>query len=259
MNTRAWIIGAALAGALACAGARAQAPVTERQAQTYIRGGFLTDAAPAILSKDVKLGAELERQLALPPGADSRAIYDALVALVDPNDLAVRPAGADGESKQPLFKLESGDLALLIRYDLQANNIAFIERTESSPKPLAAAKPAPPAAAAVVTPKVTAVPPAPRSGLRIPGLTPYKIDIQQGNNVSAEALSRLQLGMSREQVRALLGTPLLTDIFHGDRWDYVYFREHPDGKRESRKLVVFFESGKLARFDGNIAAPKAAK
>lgn len=244
-----------MAGALACAGARAQAPVTERQAATYIRGGFLTDSAHAILSKDVRLGAELQRRLALPPGADSRAIYDALIALTDPNAIAVRRAGADGESKQPLFVLQSGEARLLIQYDLQANNISFVDQYSGPVEPIAVKKPAPPALAEPA--KAAVIRPAPRSMLRIPGITPYKIDIQQGNNVSQEAVSQLKLGMSREQVRALLGTPLLTDIFHGDRWDYVYFREHPSGAREQRKLAVHFDGGKLARVDG-AAAQKGA-
>jgi len=82
---------------------------------------------------------------------------------------------------------------------------------------------------------------------RIPGVTPYRMEIQQGNFISQEMLSQLKAGMSKEQVRLTLGTPLLADAFHADRWDYVYWREAPDGKRESRKLVVLFADGKLAR------------
>ena len=88
---------------------------------------------------------------------------------------------------------------------------------------------------------------------RIPGITPYKMDIQQGNYVSQEMVSQLKAGMSKEQVRFVLGTPLVTDIFHTDRWDYVYWREAPNGKREQRKLVVFFADGKLVRLDGDVA------
>jgi outer membrane protein assembly factor BamE len=91
---------------------------------------------------------------------------------------------------------------------------------------------------------------------RIPGVTPYKIEIQQGNYVSQEMVSQLKPGMTKEQVRTLLGTPLLNDIFHGDRWDYVWWREDQAGKREQRKLTVFFEDGKLARLDGDIVAAK---
>jgi outer membrane protein assembly factor BamE len=92
---------------------------------------------------------------------------------------------------------------------------------------------------------------------RIPGLTPYKIDIQQGNFVSEQMVAQLKPGMSKEQVRFVLGTPLLADIFHRDRWDYVYWREAPNGKREQRKLAVFFADDKLERVDGDIAAAKA--
>ena len=94
---------------------------------------------------------------------------------------------------------------------------------------------------------------------RIPGITPYKPDIQQGNFVSQEMVQQLKPGMTREQVRFLLGTPLLTDIFHADRWDYVYWRETPKGKRESRKLALFFSDGKLARMEGDVVWPAAGR
>ncbi|HEX9395764.1 MAG TPA: outer membrane protein assembly factor BamE [Burkholderiales bacterium] len=87
---------------------------------------------------------------------------------------------------------------------------------------------------------------------RIPGVTPYKIDIQQGNFISQEMVTQLKPGMSKEQVRSLLGTPLLTDIFHAERWDYVYWRLTPAGRRESRRLVVFFDDNKLARVGGDV-------
>ena len=86
---------------------------------------------------------------------------------------------------------------------------------------------------------------------RIPGVTPYRIEVQQGNFVSQEMLSQLKPGMSKEQVRLTMGTPLLADAFHADRWDYIYTREAPNGKRESRKLVVFFADNKLLRVDGD--------
>ena len=86
----------------------------------------------------------------------------------------------------------------------------------------------------------------------IPGITPYRMEIQQGNYVSQEMVSRLQKGMSKDQVRVILGTPLLTDIFHADRWDYVYRREAANGTREQRKLAVHFEDGKLARVEGDV-------
>jgi outer membrane protein assembly factor BamE len=87
---------------------------------------------------------------------------------------------------------------------------------------------------------------------RIPGVTPYRIDIQQGNYVSQEMVAQLKPGMTKEQVRFILGTPMVTDIFHSDRWDYVYWREAPNGKRETRKVTVLFEQGQLARVDGDV-------
>jgi len=64
-----------------------------------------------------------------------------------------------------------------------------------------------------------------------------------GQFVSQDMVAQLKAGMSKDQVRSTLGTPLLIDIFHGERWDYVYSRELPNGAREQRKLVVFFEDG----------------
>jgi outer membrane protein assembly factor BamE len=87
---------------------------------------------------------------------------------------------------------------------------------------------------------------------RIPGVTPYRIEIQQGNYVSQEMMAQLKPGMTKEQVRFILGTPMVTDIFHSDRWDYVYWREAPNGARETRKLTLLFEQGALARVDGDV-------
>ena len=87
---------------------------------------------------------------------------------------------------------------------------------------------------------------------RIPGITPYKIEIQQGNFVSQEMVAQLKPGMTKEQVRFILGTPMVSDIFHPERWDYVYWRESSDGKREQRKLTVLFDKGQLATLDGDV-------
>lgn len=93
---------------------------------------------------------------------------------------------------------------------------------------------------------------------KVPGVTPYRMVIQQGNFISQEMVSQLKPGMSKEQVRFILGTPLVTDIFHADRWDYVFFRETPDGKREQRNLSVMFEKDKLARVLGDLMPPEGA-
>jgi outer membrane protein assembly factor BamE len=87
-------------------------------------------------------------------------------------------------------------------------------------------------------------------------LKPYRIDIQQGNYLSQEMVSQLKKGMTREQVRFVLGTPLVADIFHADRWDYVYYRELQDGRKEQRNISVFFVQDKLDRVAGDVV-PKA--
>jgi outer membrane protein assembly factor BamE len=92
----------------------------------------------------------------------------------------------------------------------------------------------------------------------LPSLTsvkPYRIDIQQGNFLSPETVAQLKKGMTREQVRFVLGTPLVTDIFHADRWDYVFYRELGDGTKEQKRLSVFFEDNKLARASGDHVPP----
>ena len=69
----------------------------------------------------------------------------------------------------------------------------------------------------------------------------YKIDIQQGNVLTQEMVAQLKPGQTREQVRYILGTPLLTDIFHQQRWDYVYsYRNGRTGVVETRQFSVFF-------------------
>ena len=108
----------------------------------------------------------------------------------------------------------------------------------------------------VALPLLAAAAPACTYVPRIPGITPYKMEIQQGNFVSQAMVSQLKPGMSKEQVRFILGTPLVTDIFHAERWDYVYWREGSDGQREQRKLVVHFDKGSLARLEGDVIAAK---
>ena len=94
---------------------------------------------------------------------------------------------------------------------------------------------------------------------RIPGITPYKPEIQQGNYVSQEMIAQLKPGMTREQVRFILGTPLITPIFHADRWDYVYWREAENGKRETRRVALFFTENKLERIEGDVVSPAAGR
>ena len=69
----------------------------------------------------------------------------------------------------------------------------------------------------------------------------YRIDVQQGNSLNTEDVNKIQLGMNKEQVRFVLGTPLLVDSFHPERWDYIYFFIPGQGERQRRQLTVFFD------------------
>jgi len=80
----------------------------------------------------------------------------------------------------------------------------------------------------------------------------YRIDIQQGNAVTPEMVSKLKPGMTRAQVRFVLGTPLLVDTFRENRWDYVYYFEKPNEPRVYRHLAVFFKSDRLERLEGDL-------
>ena len=81
-------------------------------------------------------------------------------------------------------------------------------------------------------------------------LTVYRPNIQQGNFVSKEMVSQLKVGMTPEQVRFVLGSPLVTDIFHGERWDYPFRMRKGDGQITSSHVSVFFKEGRVERFDG---------
>ena len=78
----------------------------------------------------------------------------------------------------------------------------------------------------------------------------YRPDIQQGNYLDGKAVDQLQLGMTRTQVRYLLGTPMVPDLFNRDRWDYLYYFVHGRLRRPvQRHLVVFFKDDKVTSFD----------
>jgi len=80
--------------------------------------------------------------------------------------------------------------------------------------------------------------------------SPYRPDIQQGNFVSAEMLSQLKVGQTREQVRFLLGTPLLMDMFHADRWDFPFYLARGNGELTTSRVTVFFKDDVVERFEG---------
>jgi outer membrane protein assembly factor BamE len=81
--------------------------------------------------------------------------------------------------------------------------------------------------------------------------SPYRPDIQQGNFVSEEMLSQLKVGMTQDQVRFIFGTALLTDPFHGNRWDYAFRLSRGNGEVTTSRVIVFFDKGnKVARWEG---------
>ena len=86
----------------------------------------------------------------------------------------------------------------------------------------------------------------------IPTFRPYKMDVQQGNVVTQEMLARLQAGMTRNQVRFTLGTPLVVDPFRADRWDYVYIYSRGGEVTEQRHIAVVFKDDKLVRVEGDV-------
>lgn len=78
----------------------------------------------------------------------------------------------------------------------------------------------------------------------------YKLDIPQGNVVTADVAAKLKPGMNKNQVQFLLGTPLLADPFHAQRWDYVYRDSKGGVLAEQKRFVVHFDGDKLSRFGG---------
>jgi outer membrane protein assembly factor BamE len=90
-----------------------------------------------------------------------------------------------------------------------------------------------------------------RVGDALTVLSPYKIDIVQGNVVTREQAALLYPGMSREEVRDILGTPLVASVFHADRWDYVFTFWRQGQPEQRRRLTVFFKDDRLERIEAD--------
>jgi outer membrane protein assembly factor BamE len=80
--------------------------------------------------------------------------------------------------------------------------------------------------------------------------SPYRPDIQQGNFVSQEMLNQLKVGQTRDQVKFILGSPLLQDAFHKDRWDYPFYLARGNGELTTSRVTVYFKDDKVDHFDG---------
>ncbi len=83
--------------------------------------------------------------------------------------------------------------------------------------------------------------------LTVSACSVYKMEIQQGNALSNETVSQLRPGMSKNEVATLLGSPLLHDGFHNNRWDYVYFTNKKGEKNLRKNLTLFFQNGQLVK------------
>lgn len=95
------------------------------------------------------------------------------------------------------------------------------------------------------------------SYLKFPGV--HKIDIQQGNIITQKMVEQLRPGMTKPQVRFVLGTPLIVDTFNQNRWDYFYSLKEGSGGESRETLSVFFdENGALTRFSGDFVPINAA-
>jgi outer membrane protein assembly factor BamE len=88
----------------------------------------------------------------------------------------------------------------------------------------------------------------------------HRIDVQQGNYVTQDSVAKLKKGMTKAEVRQLLGTPLLSDVFHANRWDYYFSHEKGRKTEKTSRLSLFFVDEKLVQVtgDGREASPVAA-
>lgn len=198
-----WLHSVAIAAVFATTFAAApawaqQAKTTEQQARSYILSAFMTGAAPAVLSDDVKASPALRERLSLDPEADSRAIYLALVRHTSGKSFQVRPPSEDDMAKaevksepgRPLFALDLGSAVFVMQYDLERDNVTYIADATRpvavsspvtapvAPQPIAEApKPAPevPLAAPVApvaAPAAATPPPAPEPVARVQVVEP---------------------------------------------------------------------------------------
>lgn len=85
--------------------------------------------------------------------------------------------------------------------------------------------------------------------VKFPGV--YRIAVQQGNIIDQKKVDQLELGMNKRQVQFVMGSPLLNDIFHEDRWDYIYHLRRGDETLRDRRFTLFFENDVLVRYEGD--------
>lgn len=93
----------------------------------------------------------------------------------------------------------------------------------------------------------------------LPACSIHQLDVQQGNVITKEMTEKLKIGMDKEQVKFILGTPLIIDPFHKNRWDYIFSLETYEGKSESKHITVIFKDNKTVRFAGFKPTPAPAQ
>ena len=93
-------------------------------------------------------------------------------------------------------------------------------------------------------------------GLSLRPCSPHRIDIQQGNKIKPATMATLKVGMTRKQVIFLLGTPLLKDPFHQDRWDYIFYLKPGNQPARQSRVILFFKNNQLVKIDDAAYAPE---
>jgi outer membrane protein assembly factor BamE (lipoprotein component of BamABCDE complex) len=93
----------------------------------------------------------------------------------------------------------------------------------------------------------------------VPNIGVYKLDVNQGNYITQDQVDKLKVGLTPQQVRLALGTPLLVDPFHPSRWEYSYSFERQGRVIEQRQFTAYFVNDKLARWEGDEAPPPPAE
>ncbi|UOO91563.1 outer membrane protein assembly factor BamE [Vitreoscilla stercoraria] len=93
------------------------------------------------------------------------------------------------------------------------------------------------------------------SSERVSNFPSYKLKVEQGNELDPQRLAQLQAGMTREQVRLLLGTPSIRSAFHANRWDYQFAVTRNGITQENHNLTVYFDGDVLSRAEGSALNP----
>jgi outer membrane protein assembly factor BamE len=186
----------------------------------------------------------------------------ALTGCASKNPLMEEPAPVAAKAKPTVAPVAQAPAVAEEKVSPAPTAAATSSTTPAAPVVTQASTEAPVAAAAVVAAPVAAAPVAAQASTatgvqtkpqekRFLGIfRPYRPDVQQGNFVSQEMVAQLKPGMTQDQVVFLLGTPLLTDVFHSDRWDYSFSLQKGNGEITTSRVTVFFKDKLVSSFEG---------